>query len=99
MYCFPASSYCPRDLTRRVCHTGEEAINRGLAKRLDALSKERERANRAAAAADELPVLRNDDAAKSERAEWSAPCQLGGRSLTTTSVSWATARARPHVPP
>ena len=53
MYCFPASSYCPRDLTRRVCHTGEEAINRGLAKRLDALSKERERANRAAAAADE----------------------------------------------
>ena len=53
MYCFPASSYCPRDLTRRVCHTGEEAINRGLAKRLEALSKERERANRAAAAADE----------------------------------------------
>ena len=40
-------------MTRRVCHTGEEAINRGLAKRLDALSKERERANRAAAAADE----------------------------------------------
>ena len=53
MYCFPASSYCPRDLTRRVCHTGEEAINRGLAKRLEALSKERERANRAAAKADE----------------------------------------------
>ena len=53
MYCFPASTYCPRDLTRRVCHTGEEAINRGLAKRLEALSKERERANRAAAKADE----------------------------------------------
>ena len=34
-------------MTRRVCHTGEEAINRGLAKRLEALSKERERANRA----------------------------------------------------
>ena len=33
--------------------TGEEAINRGLAKRLEALSKERERANRAAAKADE----------------------------------------------
>ena len=40
-------------MTRRVCHTGEEAINRGLAKRLEALSKERERANRAAAKADE----------------------------------------------
>ena len=53
MYRFPASSYCPRDLIRRVCHTGEEAINRGLAKRLEALSKERERANRAAAKADE----------------------------------------------
>ena len=52
MYCFPAS-YCPRDLIRCVCHTGEEAINRGLAKRLEALSKERERANRAAAKADE----------------------------------------------
>ena len=53
MYRFPASSYCPRDFIRRVCHTGEEAINRGLAKRLEALSKERERANRAAAKADE----------------------------------------------
>ena len=40
-------------MIRRVCHTGEEAINRGLAKRLEALSKERERANRAAAKADE----------------------------------------------
>ena len=40
-------------MTPRVCHTGEEAINRGLAKRLEALSKERERANRAAAKADE----------------------------------------------
>ena len=30
-------------MTRRVCHIGEEAINRGLAKRLEALSKERQR--------------------------------------------------------
>ena len=35
-------------MTRRVCHTGEEAINRGLAKRLKDLERERERRNRAA---------------------------------------------------
>ena len=47
------ASYCPRDLIPRICHTGETAINRGLAKRLEQMAKERERRERAAAAADE----------------------------------------------
>ena len=41
------ASYCPRDLISRICHTGETAINRGLAKRLEQMAKERERRERA----------------------------------------------------
>ena len=46
------ASYCPRDLIPRICHTGETAINRGLAKRLEQLADERERRQRAAERAD-----------------------------------------------
>ena len=74
-------------MTRRVCHTGEEAINRGLAKRLEALSKERERANRAAAKADEefsaeflsaaravFLMIDKDDSGFLDKEEMSARC-------------------------
>ena len=46
------ASYCPRDSIPRICHTGETAINRGLAKRLEQLAAERERRERAAEKAD-----------------------------------------------
>ena len=82
MYRFPASPYCPRDLIPRICHTGETAINRGLAKRLEQMAKERERRERAAAAADEefsaefltaarkvFQMIDDDDSGTLEKAE------------------------------
>ena len=77
-----AASYCPRDLIPRICHTGETAINRGLAKRLEQMAKERERRERAAAAADEefsaefltaarkvFQMIDDDDSGTLEKAE------------------------------
>ena len=76
------ASYCPRDLIPRICHTGETAINRGLAKRLEQMAKERERRERAAAAADEefsaefltaarkvFQMIDDDDSGTLEKAE------------------------------
>ena len=50
----PGVFLCPRDslLLTAPCHTGEAAINRGLAKRLEQLADERERRQRAAERAD-----------------------------------------------
>ena len=76
------ASYCPRDLIPRICHTGETAINRGLAKRLEQMAKERKRRERAAAAADEefsaefltaarkvFQMIDDDDSGTLEKAE------------------------------
>ena len=50
MYCYRRPIY---HVTLIDVHTGEEAIHRGLKKRLAQLADERERRERAAAAADE----------------------------------------------
>ena len=78
------ASYCPRDLIPRICHTGETAINRGLAKRLEQMAKERERRERAAAAADEEFSAEFLNAAREVR----SPCPIKPRPRACVCVAF-----------
>ena len=92
--------------------TGEEAINRGLAKRLDQLANERERREKAARAEDEnfsveflsaarkvFEMIDVDESGTLEKAEMSARCVRPSTRARRGSHAIDATRCLPRDPP